>query len=413
MVRLRSVSESALLSACFSCLCLGGGGRGIKATGAEDELALVQGAVRGGHGSGTAIKSRSLDTDDEAACARFRSSVRDALDPDPQLLQMPDTMPPSTLPVIATYAGRDKPVYVDGAVMLGLALQRFVPEFPRVCLVIKGMLPAWKAKLESAGWNVIEVPDIVPQSHSNFKAKGFEYWIGSYAKINIFRLPFETVLYLDADTYIFNAQLRNGLLLNASATVPKDHVGMVQDVIRGQGKNSGAMLFHPRLSFFVDAVDLMSRECPGGRPDWNLDQPVINRLFRKRFVLLDRRFNLHGRKRKNGACKTVAVAHFTGEIKPAIADWEVLDTKIRTGTYVSKDVCALGCPELYMAYFCDMKTNVGYLTNELQLALNKTGDCQEPPWRPTDDKLVQQGASDVRDGPAEAREATDPDVDDA
>ncbi|CAK0888012.1 unnamed protein product, partial [Prorocentrum cordatum] len=130
--------------------------------------------------------------------------------------------------VIVTHAGKNHQEYIDMTIMLGRALENHAPDVPKVAMIIAGMRLEYQVLLRQAGWHVLKVDDVDPCSdgiqHCDDR---FQYrWKDSFEKLNIFRLPFGRVLFLDADTYVFNDGIN--LLLN-STVVPDGHVAMAPD----------------------------------------------------------------------------------------------------------------------------------------------------------------------------------------
>jgi len=155
----------------------------------------------------------------------------------------------------------------------------------------------------------------------------FWRWGDVFEKLNIFRLPFGRVLYLDADTYVMNDQL--GFLLNTTK-LPEGHIGMVHDGCRtGAAQdgeyNSGVMLFRPDRRMFIKLLKVVGGVMSGsleGKPD----QPIINEAYKGQVKALDRKYNCIDRTGRTATvecaqnCKEVVVTHFTGLPKPASAD---------------------------------------------------------------------------------------------
>lgn len=303
----------------------------------------------------------------------FQDRLRTVIANGPEMLNLPLDLSHFTHAFV-TYAGRDKQSYVNGAIMLGISLQRHIPEFPRVCVVVETMPPAYQAKLASAGWTLVLVPDFVPDSNAQFHGEMGEYWRGSYAKINIFRLPLPRALYLDADTYVLDDTVRD-LFANVSFDeVPgtRGAIGMVHDAST-KNFNSGVILFEPSLKTFVNALEEMTEKCDGA--SCHLDQEVINRVFRNRIFELDFRFNVHSYGKSRKYCNRTAIIHFTGYPKPAIAHPPFLEM-VRTGSIATLKGPTIKCYKLYQSFFCDLVDSTEFLTQALQDALTSMkGRC--------------------------------------
>jgi len=266
-------------------------------------------------------------------------------------------------PSIITYAGKDKMAYIDGAVMLGLSLQWHVPEFARLCLVIKSMSLKNRHLLEGAGWLLVDIEEWHPDPVRDHFAH--DYWWDSYNKIDVFRVKVSKVLWLDADMYIWNDSLRQVL---EGTELPKDSIAMVEDCT-AKNFNSGLMLFEPNLATFRHLRSGMSLHT-----GWSgLDQPLINKEYKGRITKLDAKFNAHGSAK---TCKGIVAAHYTGRNKPTLANVENLRrvSKGYTGVPYS-----LRCPKLYEEYFCAMKNARNYLSDELQAALQQAGNGHSCP----------------------------------
>lgn len=268
---------------------------------------------------------------------------------------------------VATYAGKDKQVYVDMVVMLGLAIQEQLPEVQRVCIVVDGMSSEYKKLLKGAGWTLFEVKEWSPPDGS----KG--YWSEVYNKIDFFRLPFDRVLTLDADTAILKGDSVRELL--RTVHLPSGHIGMVKDCC-SDSFNSGVMLLHPDTSVYDQIVKLMnSRSGPDA-----LDQPTINEVYGngKNITSLPAVFNVHG---YSDLCDEAVIAHFTGSTKPTAAKVSFLE-KMSAGDI--RAITGFICPSLYVKFFHKLKQKSSYLTHSLQLALDKVDNSRlgiDPPRR--------------------------------
>lgn len=326
----------------------------------------------------------ATEEEKKAAWNEVRKILRDILASDPQWLELPQRTTiqgetgPSELPVIVTYAGYDKQEYIDGAIMLGLAVSKHLPRFPRVCMVVDKMHAANKEKLAAAGWSVLDVPDFEPMSHQYFFTQSrYEYWRFSYAKINLLRLRTSRVFFLDADTYVLDNAIEDLLLDKPS--MQTDKVFMAKEV-DNKSFNSGVMIYRPSLDTFIAAVERMEKATIAAE---GLDQPILNALFGERIVPLDPKFNVHGHawnqdhpeNAQHGLCDRASIAHYRCSPKPSWAAAPILDVEIRLGDNMMVSRACLQCPGLYRAFFCDMKANVPYLTTKLQSELERTGEC--------------------------------------
>jgi hypothetical protein len=268
---------------------------------------------------------------------------------------------------IATYAGKDKQMYVDGAIMLGISLQRYAPGFPRVCMVVRDMSFHNKQLLAKAGWHILEVDDWHANQSSSFKFG--KYYRDVYSKINAFRLCMRKVLFMDADMFV----LREGIEdLLRGPTPPPGHIGMAPDGCNNAFYQSGFMLFRPNISIFAQLRKTM-HEHSGQQA---LDQPVINEVYRGRVRSLDLKYNSFGPRHASchPICDEVVVAHFTGNLggfKPSAACVKNLE-ELRAGHLPPM---TLDCPDINREYFCALKRHAANLSPELQHAVSQAGEC--------------------------------------
>jgi len=257
---------------------------------------------------------------------------------------------------IVTYAGKDKQPYIDGAIVLGRSLQRNAPSLHRYCMVNEWMSDVYQRLLRDAGWRLIPLQDW----HPNRDHFARNYWWDVYNKINLFRLRLpRPILYMDADMLVLRTGLEN---LLANTTVEPGHIAMVKDEQRGQ-YNAGFMLLNPDLEMFAKLHDDMVKT-----HGWQgLDQPLINREFHGRIVMLDKVFNAHG---STQVCEKAVVAHYTGHDKPSLASRKNL---LRMKHGYDRGLPYLQCPQLYTEYLCELRVYMKYLSERLQWELNGTG----------------------------------------
>jgi hypothetical protein len=302
----------------------------------------------------------------------------------PQLLGDPREMT-----AIVTHAGKNHQEYIDMSIMLGRALEKYVPDVPRVAMIIAGMKLEYQVLLRQAGWRVLKVDDVDPCSdgiqHCDDR---FQYrWKDSFEKLNIFRLPFGRVLFLDADTFVFNDGVN--FLLN-STEVPDGHVAMAPDGCKTNQRtgnteyNSGVMVFKPSLEIFQSMLEMVSARSG----DDMLDQNIINEVFEGKVVELDKKFDcidpvgvppgLRKPCKKQHICKKneVVISHFTGMFKPTKANPFYLRLVQQPESF--KATCENtnhgGCQK-WAEYYCSMHQQRKHLTPELQEALTVSGGC--------------------------------------
>merc|ERR1719327_1252817 len=66
---------------------------------------------------------------------------------------------PQRQTAVVTSAGKRNTEYIDGAVMLGMSVQQYLPSYPMAAMIITGMKEGNQKLLREAGWNLITVPD--------------------------------------------------------------------------------------------------------------------------------------------------------------------------------------------------------------------------------------------------------------
>mmetsp|Transcript_24623 Transcript_24623/g.68889 ORF Transcript_24623/g.68889 Transcript_24623/m.68889 type:complete len:582 (-) Transcript_24623:125-1870(-) len=279
---------------------------------------------------------------------------------------------------IVTFAGKNNTEYIDGAVMLGMSAQKYLPDYVRVAMIIKGMNQKNRILLRKAGWKLITVPDW----ESEYCGEGcdeefFGRWHDSFEKINAFRLPFKRVLFMDSDTYIFKDRVR--WLVEEMELPSLEHIAMARDGCKDE-YNSGVMFFKPNLEVFRSMLLMVTQR----RREQILDQTLINDYYRGKIVPIDRKFNcmetvgVHPGMTKPGEpCADVVVAHFTGHPKPTSP--ERLELVRRPGA--PDQVCKntdLGACRKWSEYYCDIRRHSHRLSSDLQQQLKNTGTCCHP-----------------------------------
>lgn len=258
---------------------------------------------------------------------------------------------------IVTYVASKKQSYVDGAVMLGRSLAGVAQGVELVCLVQEDLNETQKSQLDFAGWHIWETKPWVPERLT--KKKHPSTWGPTFNKADIFLLPFEKVLYLDSDVLMLGTQADLDYVLQTP--LKPGYVKAVHDISLFSGYNSGMMVLAPSRDAFRRFTALANQHGKN-------DQPVINELYRGKFVSLPFRYNLHGYGKHN--CTDVVFAHYTGGRKPAEADASHL-RKVRDGRY--SDKYSLSCPELYRKYFSMLHEQQRYLSPDLQKLLTEPG----------------------------------------
>lgn len=261
-----------------------------------------------------------------------------------------------------TFAGKDGAEYIDGAVMLGLSLQKYAPSHRRFALVIDTMSEDNQEILKGAGWRLLKVgserPDNIPT----------DFFKDHYGKLNTFKVPVKRGVFLDADTNVFSSEI-NSLL---EMPLEDGQIAMVHDCCNPRAKyNSGVMRFTHSPDRFASLWKRMSHT-------QGHDQVAINDEFGDRIVELPAKYNIHGPREtssdgKKIDCDKTVIAHYTGVIKPTDATVGRSLQWVRDG-HVPEGVgtgCTSSCPVLYKRLFCEMKKSQSSLTKGLQTKLMK------------------------------------------
>jgi len=293
------------------------------------------------------------------------------------VLEVEGIQSPETQTAIVTFAGKRDVSYIDGAVMLGSSIQKHVPGYPMVALIIEAMKLNYQHLLQEAGWTLVTVPNwdaeyCGPDCDHVFLGR----WHDSFEKINAFRLPFHRALFLDSDTYVFSSRLKEMI----TAELPDGHIAMAKDGCKDE-YNSGVMFYKPDLEVFKDMLFMVSNR----KREGILDQELINSAYENKVVEFSREFNcvdtvgIQPGQRK--ACEfhcssSAVVAHFTGHPKPTSAKRRLLELVRRPGS--PEIACAntnFGSCARWSEYYCDIRDNFHNVSKDLQSALKKTGLC--------------------------------------
>jgi len=283
---------------------------------------------------------------------------------------------------VVTFAGKNNTEYIDGAVMLGMSAQKYLPDYVRVAMIIKGMNQKNRILLRKAGWKLITVPDW----ESEYCGEGcdeefFGRWHDSFEKINAFRLPFKRVLFMDSDTYIFKDRVR--WLVEKIQLPSVDHIAMAKDGGKDE-YNSGVMVFKPDLEVFKAMLLMVTQR----RREQILDQTLINDYYKGKIFPIDRMFNCvdtvgiqpgQTKPCEHHCSKNAVIAHFTGHPKPTSPKRRLLELVRRPGAP------ALACMHTnfgscgkWSEYYCDIRRYTRRLSTELQDQLKNTGSCCHP-----------------------------------
>jgi len=300
---------------------------------------------------------------------------------------------PGNTTAIVTHAGKNDQEFIDMAVMLAISLKRHVPGYPMIALGVQGMTATNRATLTHAGWQVLLVEDwggidsmFSDCGHQCADNTFLNRWQDAVEKLNIFRLQFDRVLYLDADTYVVSDKLSS---LLTSPSLPDGNIGMVRDGCHHE-YNSGVMLFQPSATNFRQMVKMVAGAMTGNTTKMH-DQPIINHVYEGRITELDKMYNCMdptGRLHKHAChrpCKEVVVSHFTGLPKPARADVDFLDIVRRPHSPTQHCFATNhGSCHAWASYYCDLRANRKSLTKHLRRSIGATGDCCHSPGRKSD-----------------------------
>jgi hypothetical protein len=312
------------------------------------------------------------------------------------VLQVEGIKNPENLTAVATFAGKKDLTYIDGAVMLGMSIKKHVPGYPMVAIVIEGMKPSYQQLLREAGWAVVVVPNweadyCGPKCDLQFLGR----WHDSFEKINAFRLPFRRVIFLDADTYVFQPKLKFVI----DMYMPHGHIAMAmdgcKDIAHGHGfneYNSGVMVYKPDLEMFMQMLDMVSHR---ERNDI-LDQSIINEAYSGKVVELPRNFNcvdiLGVQPGQRVECQfrcgdDAVVSHFTGHPKPTAGKRMLLELIRRpTSPKIACTDTNFGSCTKWSEFYCDMRKHSGLLSSSLQSDLEYAGPCCHTPFDPKRDR---------------------------
>jgi hypothetical protein len=289
---------------------------------------------------------------------------------------------------IVTFAGKRNVEYIDGAIMLGMSIQKYLPDYPMVALAITAMKPMNKNLLRNAGWSL----SIVPNWDKDFCGEECDQeflgrWHDSFEKINCFRLPFKRVLFMDSDTYIFSSRILDLVKLE----MPDDHIAMAKDGCKDE-YNSGVMLYKPSLHVFSYMLKLVEKR----QREKVLDQELINSAYSGNIKEVSREYNCvdtmgiqPGQQRMcDMHCSdNVVVSHFTGHPKPTAAKRRLLELVRRPGApAIACTNTNFGSCAKWSEYYCDIREHKKKVSKNLQYWLHNTGECCHTPFDPKKDQ---------------------------
>lgn len=257
-----------------------------------------------------------------------------------------------------------------------------------VALIIEKMSHPHRALLRGAGWTLVAVPNWEGEyCGTGCNPEFLGRWHDSFEKLNIFRLPFKRVLFMDSDTYVFSSRLQE--VMDIGHELPSDHIAMAKDGCKAE-YNSGVMLYRPNVTLFTQMLELVAMR----QREQILDQSVVNEVYRDKVVEISRDFNCvdvmgvqPGTTKKTCEFKcrdNAVVAHFTGHPKPTTAKRQLLELVRRPSS--PELVCTntnFGSCAKWSEYYCDVRTSSKKLSKEIQAVLHNTGECCHSPFDAT------------------------------
>jgi len=208
-----------------------------------------------------------------------------------------------------TYLAND--AFIEGVLVLNISLTTYNKKIGLLCLVTNEVSKKCLELLKNNGIGVKEVEWINPV-RNDFKGRyGKDEGRYMFTKLNIFKLPFDKILYLDADI-IVNQNIENLFDLDTPAAVFDDQALDMRNI----GYNGGVLLISPSNEVFKKLIKRIE--------DYGLwtDQTLLNKSLK--FNRLDSVYNTLYKPLKNWDLlffyfSPPAVIHFNGN-KPWIVD---------------------------------------------------------------------------------------------
>jgi len=291
---------------------------------------------------------------------------------------------PETKTAVVTFAGKKNPEYIDGAVMLAMSVKQHLPHMHMAAMIIEQMKKDKQRLLRNAGWKTVVVPNWDAEyCGDDCDLEFLGRWHDSFEKINCFRLPFERVIFMDSDTYIFSPRIQTLLKLH----LPEGHIAMARDGCKDE-YNSGVMIFKPGVDVFTEMLRMVTQRTR----EQVLDQNLINSYYAGKIVEIGREYNCVDtvgiQPGLTKACEhhcinNVVIAHFTGHPKPTSPKRRLLELVRRPGSP------ALACMHTnfgacgkWSEFYCDTRKYSQRLSPALQAELKGTGSCCHTPFKP-------------------------------
>jgi hypothetical protein len=292
---------------------------------------------------------------------------------------------PELKTAVVTFAGKKNPEYIDGAVMLAMSVKQHLPRMHMAAMIITGMKQDKQRLLRDAGWKTI----VVPNWDAEYCGEGCDQeflgrWHDSFEKINCFRLPFEKVLFLDSDTYIFSPRIHT---LLHTLELPEGHIAMARDGCKDE-YNSGVMIYRPGVAVFTEMLRMVTQRTR----EQVLDQNLINSYYTDKVVEIDREYNCVDtvgiqpgllKACEHHCINNAVIAHFTGHPKPTSPKRRLLELVRRPGS--PKLACMhtnFGACGKWSEFYCDTRKYSSKLSPALQAELRNTGKCCHSPFKP-------------------------------
>lgn len=171
------------------------------------------------------------------------------------------------------------PDYLPGALVLGHILRKFsLPDTRLVILIDSARFDSAQLLALSEVWHVLEDTQIL-DSHLTSKLTADlkrPELASTFTKIQLWKLPYETVLYLDADTLPLVGPLNVTDLLKLQ--FPTHKIVASPDSGFPDVFNSGVFMLHPNDTDFQNLVQLVQSKGPDISFD-GADQGLLNQYF--------------------------------------------------------------------------------------------------------------------------------------
>jgi len=178
--------------------------------------------------------------------------------------------------IFVTYLAND--LFLDGVLVLNISLKSHNKNIGLICLVTDEVSKGSIKELEKYKIKIKKVDWIVPK-RDDFKGRyGKNEGRYMFTKLNIFKLPYEKILYLDADV-IVTSSIEHLFENNTPAAIFDDTALDPRNI----GFNGGVLLLSPSKKIFNTLIKKID--------DYGLwsDQTLLNKLIV--FNKLDKKYN--------------------------------------------------------------------------------------------------------------------------